>query len=354
MTARHAVLPLQAPTDRGRQSTTTLQHPRLDPEVSRDLLMAHGRQSSSYFSLQQACHHFHHPHLGYIAYTPVRTFWGLTNVVITNPVAAPDRMGALISAFESTVPGRPLYVGIDGEAASRLSGLGHRTTMMGTEFVVDLEDFTLEGRAMKQLRHASNLHRRENVQVQELIPSADVMEQASAISDSWRQSKVVKDRELRLLTRPPEFGMEWGVRRFFAYHQGRMVGYVFFDPYYEHGRIKGYCANILRSDPGVKIAGLLDHIVLRAMSVFREEGVRELSLGIAPLHGVREAPGEQRLLRYTNQWLYEHGNRLYAFRALAYHKSRYRAREEPWYLCARNLSTPAIAWVLLKGTGVLS
>lgn len=354
MTARHAVLPLQAPSRHARDGTAAPGHPRLAPELSQDLLMAHGRQSSSYFSLQPDCRHFHRPDLGFVSYTPVRTFWGVTNVVNTNPVAAPGRMAALASAFEAAVPGSSLYVGVDAKAATCLAGMGHRTTMMGTEFVVDLDDFTLAGRAMKQLRHASNLDRRENVRVVEMNPSPCVMAEARGISRRWRRSKLVKDRELRLLTRPPVFAAEWGVRRFFVYHRGRMAGYVFFDPYYDNGRIKGYCANILRSDPRVTVAGLLDYVILRAMAVFREEGVGELSLGIAPLHGVREAAGEQRLLRHTAQRLYEHGNQLYAFKALAYHKSRYRAREQPWYLCARQLSTPAIAWVLLRGTGVLS
>src|SRR5690554_7268646 len=42
-------------------------------------------------------------------------------------------------------------------------------------------------------------------------------------------------------------GDEWGVRKFYAYIDGQLAGYVFFDPWFHDGRIGGYCANILRA-----------------------------------------------------------------------------------------------------------
>ncbi|MDV2080608.1 DUF2156 domain-containing protein [Marinobacter xestospongiae] len=316
-------------------------------------LCQHGRQSSSYFSLQQGCRHYSLDSLGFVPYIPVPTLAGPVNVVFTDPVAAPNQLPRLLRQFERSVPGRPLYVGVGPQIADVLAGLGHRTNIIGTEFAVDLERFSLRGRAMKQLRHASNLHRRHAVSVMEL-PAAGVDQTAvAAISDAWRQGKAVKHRELSLLTRPPVFADEWGVRKFYAYLDGQLAGYVFFDPYFDNGELAGYCANILRARPEAHHSGLLDYIILQAMTRFREEGVRELSLGIAPLHGVRACPGEQPMVRRLAQLFYRHGNRLYAFAPLAYHKSRYRGRETPWYLCARDLGAARIAAVLLRGTGLL-
>ena len=72
-----------------------------------------------------------------------------------------------------------------------------------------------------------------------------------------------------------------GHRKFYAYKNNKLVGYVFFDPYFENGQIKGYLANILRKDPSVKPASLLDRIIVDAAFKFKEEGISELSWALA-------------------------------------------------------------------------
>lgn len=326
---------------------------RLDSATTEAWLRWHGSQSSSYFSLQTDCRHFFREGRGFVPYVPVGQGRDAINLVFTNPVAAPPHRAGLLAEFERQTEGHPLYVGVDPSLAYELSVQGYRTTMMGTEFTVPLAGFQLKGRAMKQLRHASNLHRRQPVTVQEQTSDTLDLEEVQRVSRDWRQGKAVNNRELKVLTRPPVFTDEWGVRKFYAYLNGQLAAFVFFDPYFEQGRLKGYCANILRASPLVQPTGLLDYVILHAMDVFRDEGVAEVSLGIAPLHGVRPVSGDQPLLRWLQQRLYRHGNRLYAFAPLAYHKTRYRGRETPWFVCARNLSSITIAMTVLKGTGVL-
>jgi len=326
---------------------------RCDGRVSERFLRAYGRQSSSYFALQPACAHYHDAVRGVVPYVPVSLLGARVNVVPTRPLAAHRDLHDLLAGFEREVPGRSLYVGVDAALAQALATRGYDATMMGTEFAVDLADFSVRGKAMKQLRHARNLDRRCNVHVAEQAGIDVDWPQVAAISRAWRQHKAVKQRELGLLTRPPVFDDEWGVRKFYAWVDGQLAGYVFFDPYFRNGRLHGYCANILRAAPVMNRLGVLDHVVLRAMETFRDEGVAEVSLGIAPLHGVRPYPGDRTGLRRMQQALYQHGNRLYAFRALAYHKSRYRGRETPWFVCARELSSLRIVGTLLKGTGLI-
>src|SRR5690606_39737216 len=99
------------------------------------------------------------------------------------------------------------------------------------------------------------------------------------LSDAWRSQKAVSGRELRLLTRPPVFSEEWGVRKFYCYQDQRLIGYVFFDPFFREGQLIGYTANILRTWPGIRPSGVLDHILLEAIKQFQSEGVSNLSLG---------------------------------------------------------------------------
>jgi len=324
-----------------------------DTECQR-LLTRYGSQSSAYFNLQSGVKRFGSGDDGFIAYYTINCLAGCFNFVFANPVCDPSRRRWLIKEFIRQVPGRHMFVGIDRPVADDLRHLGLKVNEFGTEFKVPVKDFSVAGKDKKQLRHASNLGKREGVVVREQSWSEVSAARVNEISLSWRSNKAVGSHELRLLTRPPVLGDEWGVRKFFAYRGDRMLGYVFFDPYYRDGKVLGYTANILRQDTDESPTGLLDYVILTAMSKFREEGVDELSLGIAPLYSIQPIHGDRPLLRRIAQGLFEHGNRFYAFKALSYHKSRYRGIETKWYMATDSSSAFSVAWSILKGTGVVS
>ena len=173
------------------------------------------------------------------------------------------------------------------------------------------------------------------------------------LSTAWRRSKAVKDRELRLTTRPPEYVDRWGVRRFYAFIEGALVGFVFFDPFFRHGRIIGYTANILRSKPGLRPHGVLDYVLLTAIEKFRTEGLETLSLGQSPLYGIAPCEGESTFLRRCATLIYQRGGRFYAAQELGFHKALYRAREEKAYLAKRGLGDLATAWLLIRATNTV-
>ena len=320
----------------------------------RPLIQHYGRQSSAYFNLQSDVRRFGDPRLGFVAYAPVSTLFGRVNIVFANPVCAPSIQPLLLKQCLEQVPGQFLFSGIDEDVTGDLQALGFTINAMGTEFRVRIPEFDTVGRDKKQLRHAGNLGDRCQLRVVEQQAREVDTRQMERISRLWRQHKRVRNHELRLLTRPPVFQDEWGVRRFYAYDQeNHLLGYVFFDPFFENGQVAGYTANILRQDMDNSPSSLLDFIILEAMKRFREEGIEHLSLGISPLHNIEAIPGDNPLIRRVAQLLYRHGNRLYAFQSLAYHKTRYRGDETRWYLACRDTSTLKVAWSLLRGTGIL-
>lgn len=320
----------------------------------RPLIQYYGQQSSAYFNLQSEVRRFGDPRLGFVAYAPVSTLFGRVNIVFANPVCAPSIQPLLLQQCMNEVPGQFLFSGIDDTVTGDLRALGFTINVMGTEFRVPIPSFDTVGRHKKQLRHAGNLGTRCNLRVTEQSARQVDPGQMERISRLWRQHKRVHNHELRLLTRPPVFGDEWRVRKFYAYDsQDRLLGYVFFDPFFENGNVVGYTANILRQDMENSPSGLLDFIILEAMKRFHGEGIGYLSLGISPLHNIEAIPGDNPLIRHVAQLLYRHGNSLYAFRALAYHKTRYRGEETRWYLACRETSTLKVAWSLLRGTGII-
>lgn len=330
-------------------------HPKPLSETSsvRHRFLQYGRQSSAYFLFQPGVERFAHPYLGDVYYMQQKTPLGAVNIVYIDPLCEREHMDQLIDAFlqQHTLP--TVFVGVTSDVANPLRERGYHVNHFGLESRIELASFTVQGKKKKQLRHASHFGERTGAVVKELSWDEVDQQQVQAVSRHWLHTKDVRDRELHYLTRPPVFGDEWLVRKFYCIKDEKILGYVFFDPYYEEGELVGYCANILRAEPDKESNGALDFIILEAMKTFRREGLRELSLGMAPLYGVEEVEGDRKLVRNLAKGIYNYGNDLYAFKGLAYHKSRYRPIETPWYICTKDISLFRLVWAMAFGMGVL-
>jgi len=326
--------------------------PNTAPTVFEDFVR-YGRQSSAYFIFQKNVSCFHGRDGGRVHYGQQKTPLGPVNIVFTNPLCQSDGMKALLEEFLAAQRIPTLFDPVDKEAADSLRELGYSINQIGCESRIILDDFELSGHKKKQLRHASNFGKRHQCEVKELLWQQVDEAQVRNISIQWLRSKGVNNRELQYATRPPVYADEWQVRKFYCMQGERILAYVFFDPYYDNGKLAGYCANILRSIPGKECGGALDFVILEAIKQFRLEGVPELSLGVTPLQNIQKEPGERRSIRLISKLFYEYGNSLYAFKGLAYHKSRYRPIETPWYFCTKDVSLLRAYWGILFGLKVL-
>ncbi len=322
-------------------------------EQAHHAFLQHGRQSSAYFIYQRGVECFEGAAGGRVYYAQQDTPLGKVNLVFTNPFCQREDMASLLAEFERLHKWPTVYVSVDREVAQPLKELGYRVNQIGTESRISLASFSLRGKRKKHLRHASHFGERNACVVKELDWSQVDAAQVKAISHRWLKSKGVSARELQYATRPPVYDNEWRVRKFYCMRGDTLLAYVFFDPYFDNGELKGYCANILRANPDRSANGALDYTVLEAIKVFRAEGVKELSLGIAPLQNIEAEPGERKSVRLISKLFYEYGNNLYSFKGLAYHKSRYRPIETPWYLCSKDISLFRLYWGVLFGLKVL-
>jgi lysylphosphatidylglycerol synthetase-like protein (DUF2156 family) len=322
-----------------------------DLSLRRAYLQRFGSQPNAYLNLQPDLSYFDVPGLGFVSYFSQPWVFGAIPIVVTRPVCAPEASGELLAHFIDQV-GDAVFAGADGETASALSTLGYSVTQFGVSFDIVIRDFHTRGRRMQTLRSASKLGQR-GVSVRELRGDAVNATEVAEVSRAWRATKQVAHREVRLFTRPPAEGDPWKVRRFYAFIDERVVAYVAFDPFYRDGRVLGYTANILRSLPNLKPAGVLDFIILRAMAQFESEGVEMLSLGQAPLHDITPNPKENVWCRLFGQFAYRYGGSTYNFRQLAFHKTRYRVPGNKVYTCLRNISAATAGLAAVRAARIL-
>ncbi|UZE96780.1 DUF2156 domain-containing protein [Alkalimarinus alittae] len=317
------------------------------------IVQLYGSQSSAQFLFQDGVNYFGLASEGVIGYAPQKGFLGTTNIVFANPVCAPSTLNSLLSAFLASQTEPTLFVGVDQTVAEALSSVGYRSNQVGVESHIEIDTFNVVGQHKKQLRHASNFAKRHRCRVDELSWQALDTKQVIRLSEEWRSNKGVSRRELKLLTKPPVFEDEPLVRKFYCFEGHKLLGFVYFEPYFESGKIKGYCANIIRSLVDAEYAGVSDYIILEAIKQFRLEGVKVLSLGLSPLYNIQPENNDNPRVRWMLRLMYQRANALYAFKGLAYHKTRYRPVQTPWYLCSKDLSTPRLFSALFFGLGVL-
>jgi lysylphosphatidylglycerol synthetase-like protein (DUF2156 family) len=311
-------------------------------------LVEYGQQSNAYFNLQKGVSYFDLPGVGFMSFFTGRFPLKRINIVFSRPVCAPKDVPRLLDAYllqhrhASTI-----FAGVDAEISALLAERGYGITPLGTDFHVDLPSFDLVGKKKKYLRKAQRVGE-PLFEVREQGWAPDLLKNCQEISDAWLTTKRGRGKELRVLTRPPIFAPAWGIRRFFGYDpSGRLLGYVFFDPYFSNGEVAGYTANILRRHPDAPSV-FLDYVTLCAADVFAKEGVGKMSLGMSPLHGVAEYEGETTPLRKILQLAYAHGERFYAFQSLAFHKTRWRGEPEVLFAATKDISTLRAVLFTLK------
>lgn len=305
------------------------------------VLLEHGNRSSHYFTLQPNVM----PHFcdgkGYLAFErfnrKATTLWGYfpETFVLADPVAPPLEKMGVIGDFLS-IHKDACFVQVSEEVAKGLSALGYYINQFGVEVHIEMKDFSLTGNRRKTLRQNTNRAQTAKVSVLEVDDSEVNWDSVASISSSWKQRKRSQD-ELRFLTGPISGPGHPEIRKFFARCGQVIVGYVFFTPIFSRQQTIGYAANIIRVTPTAP-DGTTDLMIVRALEQFREEGKEILSFGFSPFAAIEPVLGlnTRPNLTWLLRTLYERGNRLYSFKGLYFHKTRYNGWEEKVYFASKN------------------
>ena len=301
-------------------------------------LQEYGYGSLAYSSLQKGLQYYMHPELGYVAYTPLRD--GPNSVcVLADPICSKENTRALIEEFMK-VKKDPIFLHVSHDTGKILNDIGFTVNELGVETILEIQTFNLVGNKKQQLRNARNGAKKDELSIVEIDTVDDAMLKSfKKISDGWMKEKVISDSEMQFIVRPVVYVDEIDVRKFVAIKDKEVVGFVIFDPMYEDGKVIGYIANHLRTNLE-RTYSVVDAIIIEALEKFKQEGKKELSLGLSPLAKVDDSQEfkHSKLLKAHFRYAFERANFLYNFKNLARHKLKYRpelegCREEKVY-CA--------------------
>ena len=284
-----------------------------------DYLKKYGDHCLSYSLLQQGMHYFDVPDIGFIAFGQK---WG-KRFVLADPVCDTKDRERLLEEFIN-LGNDPVFVQISQDIAELIHArFGYYSTQFGVEINVDLEKWDLKGKKKQILRTSINHARKAGVLINEKCSENDCRH----LTDEWLKTRKVKNREIGFLIRPMNMEYQEGTRKFYAYLDGELIGFVFFDPIYSDNRVVGYVPNISRFSNKFK-PGIFYPLMIHAMDTFKREGVKYLHLGLCPLAADDDVmPGESVILRRINRLLYNHGNWIFSFKGLYFTKSRFGGTE---------------------------
>lgn len=301
-------------------------------------LKKYGGHSQSFSTLQPGMKYYDMAGVGYIAYMRK---WGGT-FVLSDPVCAPENFALILERFHNRFP-NACYIQVSKPVVDFLHvRFGLFGTQFGSESRIDLKRWTLSGKKKQVLRTALNQAEKNGITVKERFSDDHTRE----ISDAWIRTRKCRSKEIRFLIRPMEMDYRENERHFYAYQDGKAVGFIYFDPVYCNNDIVSYVPNISRANADFR-QGIFYTLMAHAMEIFRSEGVPYLDLGLIPLSlAPATEPQESRLLKRILHGLYEHGNFLYNFKGLEFTKSRFRGDNFKTYCCHRK-TIPALEFLAM-------
>jgi lysylphosphatidylglycerol synthetase-like protein (DUF2156 family) len=308
-------------------------------ELLSPFLTRHGGASLAYATLQEGMAYFI-DETGYIAYTTVQhpVFSPKPRrITLSDPICAREDLPNLISHFLADNP-RASFGVISEGCAEALHGMNFKVNCIGYEPEIPIQTYNTQGnwKELDLIKRARNEAKREGLLIREeegTLPRQELTD----VSSKWIASKKINDREIWLYARRPVFDHEEDVRKFVAYDkEGRVVGFVFYDPMYRDGKVFGYSANISRCDEK-RFGRLATAVHMVAIEKFRVEGKEVLNLLLAPFVKLDKGKYNDDLgAKLFFSLSARFGNNIYNFNGLSFHKSKYRGVERPLYYASNS------------------
>ncbi len=305
-------------------------------------LKRYGKEALAYATLQEGMEYYI-DETGYIAFTSVSHpvfARKVKRIVLSDPVCAPENYRKIARNFLAENP-RAAFAVISEQFAEALRPMGFKVNCIGFEPEIPVQTYNTKGnwKELDLIKRARNEAKREGILIREEEHIECVNpQQLQAITAKWIGTKKVNDREIWIYARRPVFEPEEDVRKFVAYDkEGRVAGFVFYDPMYRDGQVLGYSASISRCDEQ-RFGRLATAINMEAVEKFKAEGKESLNLLLAPF--VKLDAG-----KFNDDWATKlffqaserFGNSIYNFKGLAFHKSKYRCPEKSLYYASNSL-----------------
>ncbi|MFE3034639.1 phosphatidylglycerol lysyltransferase domain-containing protein [Streptomyces canus] len=326
-----------------------------DEHRLRDLLAVHGgRDSLGYFALRRDKTAIFSPSgKAAITYRAV----GGVSLASGDPIGDPEAWPGAIDAWLAEARRHawtPAVMGASEEAGLIYARHGLDALELGDEAIVEIADFTLEGRAMRVVRQAHNRIRRAgytaHIRRHEDIPD-DEMALLIDKADQWRDGPTERGFSMAL-GRLGDPGDDRCVMLECRDADGEPRALLSFVPWGEHG----LSLDLMRRERACE-NGLMEFMVVELLSRADELGVRRVSLNFAMFRSVFERGARLGAGPVLRLWrsLLTFFSRWWQIESLYRANAKYRPVWEPRFLLfAKSSDIPRIGMASARAEGFLT
>ena len=297
-------------------------------DAAAELVHAHGTDTLSFFKLRADKHYFFDS--GRQAFVGYRIENGVM-LLSGDPVGLESAFRGLLGELQAFAETRGLKIGAVG-ASQRLcplyEQLGLRTIYLGDEALIDVDSFSLEGRAIRKVRQSVSRLGKAGF-------SAELHDFSALAPETAQEVDEVLERGRE---GAPERGFSMAMDSIDGPHadetlvvlgrdeSGAIRGVLHFVPCYGRAAMS---LSFMRRDPGTP-NGLTEFMVVKAVDLLRERGVKEISLNFAAFARWIHSP-EKRSERALGK-LIALGNPFFQIESLYRFNAKFFPRWEPRYL----------------------
>jgi phosphatidylglycerol lysyltransferase len=262
-----------------------------------------------------------------VAYVPK----GRVAVALGTPIGQEQDRAAAIASFRQYCDRNdwyPAFYQVPAHSLEQYHQLYFRSIQIGEEAIIDLDKFSLKGKANQNLRTAMNRLTKEGYRVQIYEPpiNTHILQQLKPISDEWLSSQQGAEKK---------FSVGWFN---LDYLQQYLVAVVYNpqqQPVAFANLVGGYnqpevTVDLMRSRRELP-NGTMDFLFVSVFQYLQAQKYERFSFGLSLFAEVGEgenAPRQEKSLRY----LARHLNQFYNFRGLHSFKEKFRPEWEPRYL----------------------
>jgi len=314
-------------------------------ERARAIVEQYGQSSLARFTLlDDKSYYFSPSGQSVIAYVPK----GRGAIALGDPIGPEsDRQEVIVGFREFCARNdwRPAFYQTQPGWVEIYQSLGFRTLKIGEEAVIDLHQFTLEGKAGRNLRSAMNRFTKLGYRVSYYPPpvSDDRLADLRVISDEWLTEMHGAEKR---------FSLGWFDH---DYLQGCTIAVVedaegnpraFANLIPEYRRNEA-TIDLMRHRKDIE-RGTMDFLFTSLLQRCKEQGYDGFNLGLVVFSGVGETTDAPRMEKGVH-YLYDHLNQFYNFQGLRAYKDKFHPQWESRYLVYSGLADmPSVVVALAR------
>jgi lysyl-tRNA synthetase class 2 len=296
--------------------------------LAREMVERHGSDTLSFFKLRPDKHHFFHSSRR--AFVGYRIEAGVL-LVSGDPVGPADALPGLLRELCGFAEVRGLAIGVLGASekfADLAANAGLRPFYIGDEAIVELAEFSLQGRSIRKVRQAVTRAQKAGYgaslrRLGEL--SAVELDELEELSARWRGDEPERGFSMAIDSLRGDY-LDESLVVVARDADGAARGFLHFAPCYGRSAMS---LGLMRRDRDA-VNGLTEFLVVSAIEMLRERDVEELSLNFAAFGRLLRDPQgifERTLARFVTL-----ANPFFQIESLYRFNAKFTPRWQPRYL----------------------